>query len=105
MDHRGQLQMGGPVHVTVLAECEPGSPGTVAKSLNESVELLLDKPAPLGAAVKLEGNDALFLGEVFSCRPAGTGFAIGVEIQHALYNTQELARLAKRILDEDKPRL
>jgi hypothetical protein len=37
------------------------------------------------------------------CRPAGAGFAIGLEIEHALYHTEELARLARRILDDAEP--
>jgi hypothetical protein len=99
MDYHHQLQAGEPVQVTVLVEGEGGSPGTVAQSRNDNVELLIGKPAPFGAAVKLEGSDSLFLGEILSCRPEGDKFAVRVELRHALYNTQELARLAKRILD------
>jgi hypothetical protein len=102
MDQRRQLHTGEPVQVTVLVEQESGSSGTIAKSANDNVELLVDKPAPVGAAIKLEGADSLFLGEIFSCRTEGEKFALGVELQHALYNTAELARLAKRLLDEDK---
>jgi hypothetical protein len=102
MDQRRQLHTGEPVQVTVLVEHESGSSGTIAKSANENVELLVDKPAPVGAAIKLEGADSLFLGEIYSCRNEGERFALGVEIQHALYNTAELARLAKRLLEEDK---
>jgi hypothetical protein len=105
MDDKRKLQTGEPVQVTVLLECEAAAAGTVANSLNGNIELLVGKPAPLGAAVKVDGGDMLFLGEIYSCRPEGGKFTIGVELQHALYNTAELARLAKRILDEDERRL
>ena len=105
MDDRRKLQTGEPVQVTVLLECEAGTTGTVANSLHDNIELLLEKPAPVGAAIKVDGGDMLFLGEIYSCRPEGGKFAVGIELQHALYNTAELARLAKRILDEDERRL
>ena len=104
MDHHRQLRAGETLHVTVLPEREAGSPGTVAKHSGERVELLVDEPARAGAAVKLEGDDTLFLGEVCSCRPLGASFAVIVELQHALYDTQALARFARRILDEDERR-
>ena len=71
---------------------------------HESIELLAQVPARPGAAVKLEGHGSMFLGEVAGCRPTGDGFAVQIELHHALYDTQELARLAARILEEDGPR-
>ena len=92
------------MQVTVLVEREAACAGTIAASSNESVELLSEHPAPAGSAVKLESDGALFLGEVSSCKPSGQGFSIWIELRHALYNTEELARFARRILEEDGPR-
>ena len=94
------MEINEPVKFTVLGENEATGVGRVAKSSSHAVELLTDQATALGAAVKLEKDQTLFLGEVCSCRPEGDGFAIGVELRHALYNTHDLARLAKRLLDE-----
>ena len=93
------LKTDSPVQVTVLDEIAAVSSGRVTQSSSETVNLLTEKPANPGAAIKLEGDDVLFLGEVSSCRPEGAGFAMTVELRHALYNTRELALLAKRLLD------
>jgi hypothetical protein len=101
MDHRRQLEPGQSVQVTVLAGQEAASLGTIAASSNKNIDLLTETPVRPGCAIKLTGDGMLFLGEVLSCRPWEAGFAIGVELRHALYNTAELERLARRILEED----
>lgn len=102
MDDHSQsgLKTNSPVQVTVLSETDVKSPGRVTQYSNESLELVAKTPASPGAAVKIEGDDVLFLGEVSSCRTQGDSFVLNVELQHAIYNTRELARLAKRLLDE-----
>jgi hypothetical protein len=62
--------------------------------------LLIDREVPLGAAVKVEWSQTLLLGEVCYCRPEGEGFVVGLQLEHALYTTAELARLARRLVDE-----
>lgn len=94
------LETDSSVQVTVLDQPGSVSSGRIVQSSSETVNLLAEKPAKPGDAIKLEADDALFLGEVSSCQPEGPGFAIRVELHHALYNTKELARLAKRLLDE-----
>jgi len=94
------LETDSPVQVTVLDDTDAVSSGRITQSSSENVSLIAEKPAQPGAAIKLEGDDVLFLGEVSSCHSEDAGFAIDVEIHHALYNTRELARLAKRLLDE-----
>jgi hypothetical protein len=94
------LETNSTVQITVLDDTAVVSPARITQSSTETVSLLAEKPAKPGAAIKLEGDDVLFLGEVSSCHSEGAGFAISVEIHHALYNTRELAQLAKRLLDE-----
>jgi len=67
------------------------------------MRLLLDRPLALGALIKVEWDDVLLLGEVRYCEPAGTGYAAGLELEHALLHTGELARLSRRLLCEDEP--
>ena len=102
MDLRSQLRLEAdePVHVTVLGECETKLMGRITNYSSFGLGLTVDRRVPLGAAVKVEWSNTLLLGEVCHCRQEGDGFSIGLELEHALYNTAELARLAKRLLDE-----
>src|SRR5437879_2498150 len=102
MPSRPQLCPGQPVRLTVLVEPETGVPARVLEASPAAIKVLIDKPADAGAAIRLEGENTLFLGEVRSCRYSGGQFALDIELRHALYNTQELARLARRLLHEDE---
>ena len=105
MELRSQprLETDEPVHVTVLGESETKFLGRITNYSSRGLGLLAEQPAPQGAAVKVEWGDTLLLGEVCYCHPEGEGFAIGLDVEHALYHTEELARLARRILDEAEP--
>jgi hypothetical protein len=48
----------------------------------------------------VEWSNVLLLGEVCHCQAVEEGFAIGLYLEHALYNTLELAELARRLLEE-----
>lgn len=102
MDLRSQqrLEADDPVHVTVLGECETKILGHVTNYSSKGIGLTISARVSVGAAVKVEWSNTLLLGEVCYCRPVGDGFAIGLQLEHALYNTSELAKLAKRLLDE-----
>lgn len=54
-----------------------------------------------GAAVRLDLEEAMYLGEVCYCAAQGRGFAIGVEVQHSLLHLPSLDRLVKRLCGED----
>ena len=103
MDPRSQprLETDEPVHVTVLGECDTTFLGRITNSSSRGIGLVIDRRVPLGSAVKVEWGHTLLLGEVRYCRPEGDGFAIGVDLEHALYHTEELARLARRLLEGD----
>ena len=102
MDLRSQLRLEAdePVHVTVLGEGEAQLLGRITNYSANGMGIEIDARVSIGAAVKVEWSDTLLLGEVCYCRPQGKGFAIGLRLEHAVYNTSELARLAKRLLDE-----
>ena len=105
MELRSQprLEIDEPVHVTVLGESETRFLGRIINYSGNGLGLFAERPAAEGAALKVEWRDTLLLGEVCYCRPEGDGFAIGLDVEHALYHTEELARLARRILDEAEP--
>ena len=89
------------VQVTILGECDTKFLGRITNSSNRGIGLLADQPAALGSAVKVEWGHTLLLGEVCHCHPEGVGYAIGLELEHALYHTEELARLAAVLLGEE----
>jgi hypothetical protein len=104
MDLRSQLrwEINEPVHVTVLGECETKFLGRITNYSGRGIGLLADQAAPLGSALKLESGHTLLLGEVRYCHPEGDSFAIGLDLEHILFHTEELARLARRLLEEDQ---
>ena len=94
------LEPGDAVALTILSRSEVHAPGRIAAHRHDSVELHSTIPARTGEAVKLEGERTMFLGEVRGCRPHADGFALEIALRHALYDTVELARLARKLLDE-----
>jgi hypothetical protein len=89
------------VQVTVLGETEIGFPGRITNFSSYGIGLLTESPIALGDAVKVEWSNTLLLGEVCHCRAVEKGFSVGLSLEHALYDTLQLAELAKRILDEE----
>ncbi|MBV8072033.1 MAG: hypothetical protein JO270_19150 [Acidobacteriaceae bacterium] len=60
-----------------------------------------DERIPISTPVSLEYNDALFLGEVFACRAAGSGgFEIEIEVEQILTGLESLIGLRARLLGE-----
>lgn len=60
-------------------------------------------PLPLGALVKLELEDDLFLGEVRHCSPSGLGFQTGLHLDCALASLSGLRALMRALLDPGVP--
>jgi hypothetical protein len=89
-----------PVKVTVLGECEAHFSGRITNFSSYGIGLMLESPIAIGAAVKVEWINTLLLGEVCRCQSVAGGFCVGLQLEHALYNTLQLAEFAKRILDE-----
>jgi hypothetical protein len=93
-----------PVEVTVLGEPETRFAGRITNFSSYGVGLLTDRPVAMGVAVKVEWSNTLLLGEVCHCRAVAQGFSIGLSLEHVLYNTVQLAELARRLLDEEPQR-
>jgi len=96
-----RLPVDTPVQVTVLGEPAATMMGRIQDHQRREVRLQIDQSIPVGSAVKLEWDRTLLLGEVSFCHQQGEGFCAGLELEHALYDTEELARLARRLLDLD----
>ena len=98
------MPVGETIDLVLLSDPPSLITARVEERTDRGLRLRLDEPAPVGAAVKFEHGHSLFLAEVASCRPEGAGFAVVVEIAHALFHTDDLARLAHRLLEENRRR-
>ncbi len=102
MDHRQtpRFAVNQPVSLVVLTGQEHELTGHVVNISQSGLRLLVRQPVAAGAAVKVEYEDTLLLGEAVYCYPAGDQFAVGLALEQALYGTGELAILADRLLGE-----
>ena len=102
MEHRRQprFTVNQLVSVIVLTGQEHHLDGQILNVSQSGLRLLVGQPVASGTAIKIEYEDTLLLGEAVYCYPAGDQFAVGLELQQALYGTSELAKLADRLLGE-----
>ncbi len=105
MDQRTdpRLRAEGPAKVTVLGEAKRQIEGRAAGLSGRGLNLVLKEAAPAGTALMVEWEDSEVLGDVVSCESCDGGFAVTLQIEHALVGTRELARLASRLLGEEEP--
>ncbi|MCC6859658.1 MAG: hypothetical protein IT158_13900 [Bryobacterales bacterium] len=103
VDERGQLRIfaNQPASVTVLGEPERVIRGRIVDHSPQGLGLDLEGPVPYGAAVKISWENRILLGEVCYCRTGRHGCRAGIRVKHVLLDTNELARLRRRILGED----
>ena len=63
------------------------------------MQLLMDTRLDPGTAIKVEWEDTMVLGEVFSCEPSNGRCAVGVRLEHSVLHTTDLARLARALAE------
>jgi hypothetical protein len=100
MGERDSLESGHPVQVTVLEQPEIELAGRVVESGGRRLRLVVDRPIQPGTAVKVGFQQTLLLGEVCGCQPEGHQFRVALELEHSLVQTDELVRLAQKLLEE-----
>ena len=95
--HEGRFQCDSPVQVSILGKTEATFAGYLSNFSAGGLRLLVERPVPEGAAVKVEFGETLLLGEVRYCRREEGGYAVGLELEHSLACTEELVRLAREL--------
>ena len=96
-----------PVTVTVLLESaafhpdeaasvNPRFQATVERIDQPFMELRSSEQVAVGAAVKIETRDALWLGDAESCVSTDGDWTILIHLRHVLRDFETLARLAER---------
>src|SRR5579864_7498918 len=93
-----------PVELTVLGNDEASGPAQAIEFSGHGLQVVLHRPIPVNAAIKVEGDDWMMLGEVCYCRQEGIHFAAGLKIDQTLENLQELADLNAHLLQTESKR-
>jgi hypothetical protein len=91
-----------PVELTVLGSAEASGPAQAIEFSGSGLQLVLHRPVPVNAAVKVEGEDWIMLGEVCYCRQEGIHFVAGLKIDQTLENLDELSRLNDHLLNAEQ---
>ena len=94
MDQRREprFEVDQPVAVTVLCEPQTRIAARVKNASGRGLGLVTAAPLPPGAALRIEIQDAIVLGEAIYCREDPEGHFIGVELDQVLVGLTELAR-------------
>ncbi len=84
-----------PVSVTNLEK--PGAPltGRLINFSANGTRILLGTELRPGTMVKVEWGGTVLLGEIIYCRSEGKDFALGLELEDALYETDKLASFSE----------
>jgi hypothetical protein len=105
MEQRGEprIDVAQTVRLTTLGEQSQELPAQIANLSGTGLRLLVDRHIPTGVTLRIEWDQILLLGEVCYCQSVDGGYAIGVELEHALLHTRDLARLARELLGDVDP--
>jgi hypothetical protein len=84
--------------VTLLGEPkQPQIAGRVVDMSGSGLKLILPLPIPCGAAVKIEGDDMLVLGEVCRVELVRGAYDVGLKISHTLGSLAELKTMNRAL--------
>jgi hypothetical protein len=94
MDQRREprFEADQPVTVTVLSAPPARMNACVRNASGRGLGLFTSAPVPPGAAIRIEFDDNLVLGEAIYCRAEQEGHFVGVELDQVLVGLTELGR-------------
>ena len=95
---------GASARVQVLGDI-PIKPVDTRLLGREGSALYLKSPCSLqrGAAVRVDVNGGLVLGEIAACEDADDGLLVSVRIDHVIPSVSDLAKLVERVMCESQP--
>jgi hypothetical protein len=100
--HEPRLSVNVPVIVTVLGMNSEGIMNAhVLDVSGKGMRVSLPLPVAPGAAVQVETDDMLFLGEACYSEAVEGGYIVGLTLSHSLTALAELARLNRALVDEE----
>jgi len=105
MDQRREprFEADQPVIVTVLTEPETRLQARVKNASGRGLGLVTEVGIPPGAAIRIEIDDSMVLGEAIYCRPDPGGHFVGIELDQVLVGLTELGRILSEYAREQRP--
>jgi hypothetical protein len=88
-----RFQADQPVVVTVLSDPEVRLDARVQNASGRGLGLVTAIPVEPGAAIRIEIDDSIVLGEAIYCRAESGSHFIGVELDQVLVGLTELGRI------------
>ncbi len=79
------------VQLTVLGDAGYSTPANATQLSLHGIRLILDRPIPVNAAVKVVCDDWLGLGDVCYCTFERAHYVVGVRLEQVLIGLEELA--------------
>jgi hypothetical protein len=100
MDQRREprFQADQPVVVTILTEPPVRMAARVKNASGRGLGLVSPQPIPSGAAIRIEIDDAVVLGESIYCRSQQGSHLVGVELDQVLVGLTELGRKLEALM-------
>jgi hypothetical protein len=94
MDQRqaSRFEADQAVTVTILGKSPVTRRGVIRNASGLGLGLEMEGPVGIGAALKIEFEDSLLLGEVVYTRPLENSLLVGVRLSEVLRGLAELAR-------------
>src|SRR5690348_4724171 len=87
-----RFQADQPVVVTVLRDPQIRMEAWVKNASGRGLGLVMAQAVPPGAAIRIEIDDSIVLGEAIYCRRERDGHFIGIELDQVLVGLTELGR-------------
>lgn len=100
MNRRNRVRFKTDMTVTVTCLNPPGTSakGRLANLSAHGLSLILRRELAAGSAVKVEWENADFVGELVYCQPYGDEFLAGVEVEDPVYDTAKAALTGKHVM-------
>ena len=90
-----RFEIDQPVTVSNLEHRGVSLRGRLANFSASGIRLILSHRLDPGTMIKVEWGNTMLLGEIIYCSAEGSEFAVGLELEDALYETDSLAALAE----------
>ena len=106
MDQRAKPRFVADQSVAVTVLGGRSTPQTGRMKNASACGLAIETPGPIspGAAVKIEFEDSIVLGEAVYCRGGGEGYLIGVELDQVLCGLTELGKKLQEFAEGEPSR-
>ena len=102
VDSRSERRVGIrlPAIVTLLGQDEVRVPAQIRNASGRGLAVEMPMPVAPGAALKVEMEDAMLLGEAIYCRSEPGMFLVGLQLDQVLNGLAELSKRLREFSDE-----